>query len=120
MTRAEPVSGRNHIRQSGKLCRRRAPAPQKQSRGFSGNTGCASAGKALPATLLPPAVRRASDFPIEFRKSFGETRILLNFGPLLFAALRQGGLIHYSHKITDETLIVDYNFEAFDLALMVP
>jgi len=45
---------------------------------------------------------------------------LLNFAPLLFAALGQGGLSHYWHKITDRTFTGVYNVNTFDLAMMIP
>jgi hypothetical protein len=44
----------------------------------------------------------------------------LNFAPLLFAALGQGGLSHYWHKITDRTFTGVYNANTFDLAMMIP
>src|SRR5271166_3158877 len=64
--------------------------------------------------------RRALSFPLEFGKTFGETRILLNFALMAFAALGQGGLSHYWHKITDKTFTGVYNANAFDLAMMIP
>jgi cellulose synthase/poly-beta-1,6-N-acetylglucosamine synthase-like glycosyltransferase len=45
---------------------------------------------------------------------------LLNFAPFLFAALQQGPLSHYWHKITDRTFTGVYNANAFDLAMMIP
>ncbi|HET6932634.1 MAG TPA: hypothetical protein VFI45_20080, partial [Candidatus Acidoferrum sp.] len=44
----------------------------------------------------------------------------MNFAPLLFAALAQGGLSHYWHKITDKTFTGVYNANSFDLAMMIP
>ena len=45
---------------------------------------------------------------------------MLNFAPLLFAALAQSGLSHYWHKITDKTFTGVYNANTFDLAMMIP
>ena len=45
---------------------------------------------------------------------------MLNFAPFLFAALQQGPLSHYWHKITDRTFTGVYNANAFDLAMMIP
>ncbi len=45
---------------------------------------------------------------------------MLNFVPFLFAALQQGPLSHYWHKITDRTFAGVYNANAFDMAMMIP
>jgi cellulose synthase/poly-beta-1,6-N-acetylglucosamine synthase-like glycosyltransferase len=45
---------------------------------------------------------------------------VLNFAPFLFAALQQGPLSHYWHKITDRTFTGVYNTNGFDLAMMIP
>ena len=45
---------------------------------------------------------------------------MLNFAPFLLAALQQGPLSHYWHKITDRTFTGVYNANGFDLAMMIP
>ena len=45
---------------------------------------------------------------------------MLTFALFLFAALQQGPLSHYWHKITDRTFTGVYNANAFDLAMMIP